>query len=285
MTEAQDLLKPSSLYSGYSGSMPTLKALIRHSFSKSLESVRNEIALRDPHLLADGRKFVSNLRGWDRQVEECNNYLQMDWSPTVFLHIPKCGGTSVGSLLATEFGEDYLHLKRLSDLVNFTRTTGRLPKAISLVHLSLDFFTTIFGDGVRSSNFNVFTTTRDPYARFVSQFHHLKRSRFIPRRISPEQFLRALQARPIQPDIRSRLISLQLAAPQTSYFGDFTNIRKIPIEDLSGLAQVLPFAKGKALPELNRRPELHPHELSNTEARRVEEIYAEDFAEFGYPIV
>lgn len=263
----------------------TLRALVRHSFDRSVEAVRNEIALINPHLLADGQKFMSNLRGWDSQAEKCSEYLRKDWSPIVFLHVPKCGGTSVSGLLANEYGEEYLHLKRLADLANFTRNTGRLPKALSLVHLSTDFFTSVFGGRIRASNFTVFTTTRDPFTRFVSQFNYLKRHRLVPKRISPEQFLRALRARPIKPDTRSRLISLQLAAPQTDYLDNRLNICKIPIEDLSGLDRVLPFIKGKTLPRLNRSPEIQAYQLSMSEATLVKEIYAKDFAELRYPLV
>lgn len=260
-------------------------ALVRHTVSRSIERVRNEIALVSPHLLANGQALVSNLRRWNKQAEECAGHLQDDWSPTVFLHIPKCAGTSVGRLLASEFGDDYLHLKGLPDLVNFTKAKGRLPEAISLVHLSLDFFTTIFGDGVKASNLTVFTITRDPYQRFISLFHYMQKHRYIPKRISPEQLLRALQAKPIQPDTRARKISLQFAAPQTSYFGGFTNILKFPIDDLTGLAEKLPFAQGKKFPTLNKSQELRPHELAAPEARLVEKIYAQDFVEFGYEML
>lgn len=263
--------------------VPTIRALARHTANRSLEVVRNEIALVSPHLLADGQRFVSTLRGWHRQAEQCSKHLRVDWSPVVFLHVPKCGGTSVSSLLAGEYGEEYLHLKRLPDLVNFVRNAGRLPAALSLVHLSLDFFSSVFGNQIRANHFTVFTTTRDPFARFVSQFHHLKRDRRIPRRTTPEQFLRALRARPIKPDTRSRLISLQLAAPQTDYYSPRMKISKIPIEDLSGLNRVLPFVEGKSLPELNRSPERRPYELSTREAGLVREIYAQDFAELRYP--
>ena len=193
----------------------------------------------------------------------------------------------MGRALASHFGDQYLHLKRLLDLVEFTRRTGRLPEAISLVHLSLDFFTAVFGPRLRPGNLQVFTVTRDPYARFGSLFHYMRRHRYIPKRTSSEHVLKALQARPVQPDSVCRKISLQFAAPQIKYFGDWKkeSIERIPLEGLATGAVKLPFDQGIAFPRLNQNPELSPLQLSAAETRVVEDIYREDFDEFNYPIL
>ncbi len=267
--------------------MATTRAMIRHIVSRSRESARNEIALQLPNLLVKSQRYAHDLRGWAREAEECADFLQDDWRPTVFLHIPKCGGTSAANALASHFGERYLHLKRLPDLVEFTRRTGRLPEAITLVHLTLDFFTAVFGARLSPDNLKVFTTTRDPYARFGSLFHYMKRHRFIPKRISPEHLLKALQARPVQPDSFSRNVSLQFAAPQSSYFGEWRKelIDEIPLEDLATGARKLPFDHGAAFSHLNQSPESSAGKMSAAETRFIEDIYREDFAAFNYPFM
>lgn len=87
---------------------------------------------------------------------------------TIFIHIPKCGGTSIESLvwLENEKTEENLWMGFIDKYHNKYQTGGlQHLKAIQIrSHVGRDKFTKYFK----------FSIIRNPYARLVSQFRYMK---------------------------------------------------------------------------------------------------------------
>ncbi len=191
----------------------------------------------------------------------------------VFLHNPKCGGTSVRDALA-----------QYADVDSF-RFCGYADSAVQdLSHLRVDQWTREVWDAYREGYF-FFGLVRDPIDRFMSamsefRHQHLEHDRFDLETLLPQ----LLTTNSILYDWRFIHFS-----PQWSYFAlhrGFIHVPMVHLFDIRNLEQTLgseEFAKQLGLPETlkvgNGRPSyFRPKEISDNLRSFAASLYQDDYA-------
>jgi hypothetical protein len=190
----------------------------------------------------------------------------------VFIHNPKCAGTSIHKALVDRFPEARAFWGRRYD-------AGK-DAIIDLAHLTIAQARAQIGSG---EAFRSFGFVRDPYARFASSYLHLKRW-------SPEH--RALSIDALACDILDeerirfdwKFIHF---APQYRFFyeGATRSVDRIwKTEELPSAWSEMQkaFSVDAPLASENRGDLRDSAVLGDTVVARINELYARDFALFGY---
>jgi hypothetical protein len=190
----------------------------------------------------------------------------------VFIHNPKCAGTSIHKALVDRFPDASAFWGRRYD-------AGK-DAIIDMAHLTIAQAREEIGHG---ETFRSFGFVRDPYARFASSYLHL-------RRWSPEH--RALSIEELAFDLLDeerirfdwKFIHF---APQYRFFYEGTrrgvdNVWKA--EELPAAWQELErtFAIDAKLASENRGDLRDAAPLGDAVVARINQLYARDFAYFGY---
>ena len=93
---------------------------------------------------------------------------------TIFIHIPKCAGTSIERILEINNQKDFytetLPLKPLLNIENFTDKEYRLCASKNMQHYTYLELTKILSEDVLK-NFKKIALVRNPYTRLVSVYH------------------------------------------------------------------------------------------------------------------
>lgn len=196
-----------------------------------------------------------------------------------FAHVPKCGGTSIEIYLAERFGPIALRdLNRfkLPPNLRWSRTSPQHVPAETLPGL-------IPADWIASS----FAVVRNPVRRAISSFYYARdKNRHLPLAIEFNAWFQ--EAARWIPEDPFRLDGH--FAAQTSFVPDGARIFRL--ED--GLEPLVPYLDGlagnsdgpRSMPVVNVgrwRSEEEPPELSDQTLALLHQVYAADFARFGYP--
>jgi hypothetical protein len=210
----------------------------------------------------------------------------------LFIHIPKCAGTSIECILSTnnktEFYTEKLSFELLSSLPidRFTDEEYRLCASKNRQHYTYRELAKILPKDV-TENFEKITIVRNPYDRLVSEYHYCIAS--IKSYKNFEEFIK--NALKIDIYTRNWLYDGHLET-QTSYLineqGNFNSINKIfKYEELNTCFDYLNKITGRiykphARASLNRKPynEYYTSELKEI----VYNFYKEDFINFNYQI-
>ena len=105
---------------------------------------------------------IRSLHGTKRDGHE--SLLPLDSERIVFLHIPKCGGTTLHNVLALWYGENQMHAERFNGLYNHD-ATGLGSKQVFSGHF--DFYSTSFIPGPK----RFISVLRDPTDRLISLYN------------------------------------------------------------------------------------------------------------------
>lgn len=201
-----------------------------------------------------------------------------NWNPLIFLHIPKCAGTTIESMLKNRYGDKHLSVKDLHQFKSYQFTSDNLPDSITLKHIPLDSLNEIFGRGFDINSKQVFTIIRDPYHRFVSIYNYLTQKGQIPRNMNPDEVLKHLIKNFMSPSLLTKGIPLAFAAPQSYFFGDVpldcVNIYPLSYVGEFGLQEI----KGSLKHENKARESKFVHSIKTREL--IQEFYAKDYLKF-----
>lgn len=199
----------------------------------------------------------------------------------LFLHIPKCAGTSINQGLVSDAG-----FQRLDEI--WAGKSPRLTGVGRLIspHYNIDW---LVKNGVLESKLideaYTFTVVRNPFLRAISLFKYLRGTDVVSRNWSLVSFLRHVK-RENPSNGGCKVARLSQAAPQVhwvrqSYWRGFDDV--FSLEELPTWINLLEhrFGAGIQIPRLNTSPETNVA-LSRTATDLILEIYAEDFDFFGF---
>lgn len=178
---------------------------------------------------------------------------------SLFVHIPKTGGTSLNRLMR--------------DLD---------PGAISVGwhHSPASEGITLLG-AARWVQFHSFAVVRHPADRLLSWFSMFKGHNPRMLREHPKAWMDTIiTMHPHLKPLRSQSSMLDAEVDEVLRYETLAR-------DLASLARRLGWPEGWALPHMNPSPEPHdpwPTYWSRAELDYIEEVYAEDYTRFGYPL-
>jgi hypothetical protein len=195
-----------------------------------------------------------------------------------FVHIPKCGGTTVEAMLAHRFGPIGLLDERYYGQTEPYRWSKSSPQ-----HLVWDDFVRLIPDTMID---RVFAVTRHPLTRFASSYNFYARSGGVPAGMGPEEwFAQVAESSDLLPFRADNHLRRQ-----SEFVPDrATNFR---LEDgLDAVSEWLDTTFGvtgeRGARDGNVAPTLQDDRFSSIAMpdalrSRVEEFYADDYARFGY---
>lgn len=197
----------------------TFQGVFTHLLMRLVEILRNWIGFYLPTLLNFAGRFRVKLsfalfRLRFRGVSWMNN------PPVVFVHIPKCAGSSIRWALRKKMGDGLLEVRHVGDIAEWilANPKGAVPQALVLVHLPIQ---TLVDTGLINSDLSfrefVFTTIRDPEARFVSGYRDCYRKNQFNGSPSFETVLRRISTTPLRPETLFRRIPTVFLGPMTWY--------------------------------------------------------------------
>jgi hypothetical protein len=201
-----------------------------------------------------------------------------------FIHIPKTAGTSVESALGLhgdwreEDQQNYFGMIRSKDLLKRRFGTNYLQ------HLSTLEIAKVFDEDL--ADYWIFTVVRDPWTRFLSSYRNMDTSLCRLYQYHAESDLHDLTLS--QYIDLAEWIDHPHLRPQSKFLeGCPHRVHVFRYEQLEDLAEVLSnrLAKSVSFPHLRRaRVDMSPIPDSSKYAlqKRVSDLYACDYAQFGY---
>lgn len=198
----------------------------------------------------------------------------------VFMHVPKCGGTTVESMLADRFGPlgmlDWGYLDR-SEPFRWSKTSAQ--------HIVWDDLSALVPEQMLG---RVFAVTRHPLARFVSAYNHGARNLRVPVGVGPEEWFNrtvgSAEKLPYRADNHLRR--------QCDFIPEQAETFRLE-DGLDAVAAWLDatFDLGTApeLPASNVAPQsetavFRKEPVSASLRQKIGAYYAEDYARFGYDL-
>jgi hypothetical protein len=215
---------------------PSPRALVGAAIVSLRESLRDFIAIKTPWVFVLLRRAVEPIVFWIVALRFRGTNWDSD-PPLIFIHIPKCGGSTVRKALEREFPDGVLTVKTPRDLFAWRERHGSnfVPRAIVLVHLPPVFLTRcgLFSD-LRILETQVFATVRNPISRFVSGYRDSFRKRFLRTKIPIINLIRLAGTYPLGPNFLFRHLGPVFLGPMTPYFEgqELGRIKIIPLERL-----------------------------------------------------
>lgn len=200
---------------------------------------------------------------------------------TIFLHLPKTGGTSIKSILEQQYGDSLLKISSARQIA-FSLVSNFQPKAIVLNHVSPQILNATRALSLDSFDGDFFTIVREPTKRFESGFVYGRNRSFWPRTWEREQVLRHLSK------INGR-IGLTKAKgvfflrPQVDFLV-FDGVERLRVLELERLKpeKLLFMDKKRILPTLNNSPSARTSRASETVEASIKQVFSRDYAAF-YP--
>jgi hypothetical protein len=192
----------------------------------------------------------------------------------LFVHNPKCAGTSIHKALLTRFPDAAVGWGR-----HYDATRDEIK---DMAHLSVREARTYFG---LSGSLRSFGFVRDPYARFISSYLHFKHWNPDHASLTPEELAFDLldEAR-----IRSDWKFIHFA-PQYRFFYEGRRCVVSHVWKVEDLPQAWhevqrEFSIDTILTQENRLGYEYFEPMSAALIGRINSLYARDFALFGYPV-
>jgi hypothetical protein len=188
----------------------------------------------------------------------------------IFIHIPKCGGSSIEKVLRRGGGHESISNKKSSDF-KINSQHASLSEQIEFYNINKNIFS--------------FTFIRNPWSRFVSYFFHLKNIGFVKKKVSFNEFTMDLLLRnwdceyiaPVHPP-KNFMAPCAEWVSGVSFVGKLENFQ----EDFNIICDKIGIPSQK-LPHENKGKHKHYTKYYDTGARQlVAEKYAKDIEMFGY---
>jgi hypothetical protein len=155
------------------------------------------------------RTLAPEKRNWGDEVE------------VIFLHIPKTGGSSLGQALKIRYGDGYIVINSVVEVLEHLESGRSAPRAIRLNHLPpLALVQSGILDASLLEDSKLVSIIRDPRARFLSAFYYASERGWLPPKTSQLDVLAALNKprwQPLGPRL-SKSTGLAFFRPQTSFF-------------------------------------------------------------------
>ncbi len=195
-----------------------------------------------------------------------------------FVHIPKCGGTTVEAMLADRFGDVGFLDERYYGRTEPYRWSKSSPQ-----HLVWDDFLRLIPEAMID---RVFTVTRHPLTRFASSFNFYARAGAVPAGMGPEEWFAQVAGSsdllPFRADNHLRRQSEFVPERATVFrLGDGLDAVSDWLDTTFGVTGQSIARDGNVAPrEDDDRYRIVP--ISDALRRRVGDYYADDFARFGY---
>lgn len=197
----------------------------------------------------------------------------------IFIHIPKCGGTSIEDVIwPGPRSEADLWKGQIDETSNKYQTSG-------LQHLSAKNIRAEVGEQIFSSYFK-FAIVRNPWDKVISQFLYLKRRRRdfrrylgVTRFVSLKRYLEALQkVDHVHWAEQYRFLHDDDGTPLVDYIGRFERLDA----EFATIAQTLGLSE-TALPHAKKSERRNYRDYYTAETRElVAVIYRRDIETFGY---
>ncbi len=231
--------------------------------------IRFQVATTAPRIFSLLEAYVSNSPthlGMRRRIREA--ILRGSHTSLIFIHIPKTAGTSIRASLRKELTVGYLEVYGLGDLVRWFRSNDTLPSAVALIHLPVRFLRDL-GFPIDSNSESlpyIFTTVRDPVARFASALVDAHRKGLLPKKFSARDAIEILARSPLKPNDHVRRLVTTFFAPQCKFVDgvDPGLLKVFRVEDLDDSSRIWP---GQTLPlpreNLRSRREVDSDALSS----------------------
>ena len=195
-----------------------------------------------------------------------------------FVHVPKCGGTTIERELTERFGAVGLLDERFYATPQPRRWTKTSPQHVAWADMAR-----LIPEAMLDQ---IFAVVRHPLSRFVSTYNFNARSGHVPAGMGPEEwFLMGIGA----PD-QLPFLSDNHLRPQVDLMPERTTIFRLE----SGLDKVIDWiddafgvSGGKIVNDGNVAPTPDPARFKVLDMpaglkRRIEDYYGEDYARFGY---
>ena len=267
----------------------TFQGIFTHLLMRLGEVLRNWIGFYHPTLLNFVGRFrvklsVALFRLRFRGVSWMNN------PPVVFVHIPKCAGSSIRWALRKKMGDGLLEVKHVGDIAEWilANPKGAVPQALVLVHLPIQILvdTGLLNLDLSFREF-VFTTIRDPEARFVSGYRDCYRKNLFNGSPSFETVLRRISTTPLRPETLFRRIPTVFLGPMTWYLKGLA-LSEVQVYRSENLPSRITF-RGIDIPLEGVRmnpgsksdgsvPPFYDRPLQPSERAIVRQVYSDDFA-------
>jgi hypothetical protein len=226
-------------------------------------------------------------RAWSKKVAKLVRDEGIQWNQLehLYVHVPKCGGTSIRAILQ-QAGFKYVSSTRaLLSLVQETKPNG--PTALTIDHMRTDLLVELGLVSPELLNRIVsFASVRNPYSRVLSAYRHQLEARIVSRNLSIETYLSRLEkwsggtafqnvfglshALPASYFLRPKLWS----GPRTLLKIEETREIEEFLEQVVGFSVALPHERRGSF---GAQAFLAPHDLA-----RVTRIYAQDFQLLDY---
>lgn len=208
----------------------------------------------------------------------------------IFIHIPKCAGTSVERILQIKDEKDFYTEKLTSNILaelalkNFTDEDYKICASKNKQHYTYKELSKILSEDILK-NFTKFSIVRNPYDRLVSEYYFREKSVKLHKNF--EDF--AKNVLKLNRFTRNWLYDGHLET-QSSYLineeNNFNSIDKIfKFEKLNECAAFLTGVTGdKNMPHLRKTSNRKPYEEYYTQELKeiVYNFYKEDFINFNY---
>jgi hypothetical protein len=212
---------------------------------------------------------------------------QIEWSNVekIFIHVPKCGGTSINKLLASNHFEIVMSLSQLQRLV--LEGDARGPRLLSLDHLNTDILISLgLLNRALLERVEAFSVVRNPYSRLLSAYDFHKRRGFVNDKLTLSDYLAKLERGDWGTD-RRNVFGLSHALPSSYFLRPqlWDGPQQImQLEDQSALNHYLSRVVGQkvSLEHLNAGNRGQRRWLADSEVEFVNRCYHEDFLLGGY---
>ena len=197
-----------------------------------------------------------------------------------FVHIPKCGGTTVEAMLADRFGDIGFLDERYYGKTEPYRWSKSSPQ-----HLVWDDFLRLIPDTMID---RVFTVTRHPLTRFASSYNFYARAGAVPAGMGPEEWFQQVAGSsdllPFRADNHLRRQS-EFVPDRATVFRLEDGLDAVVdwLDTTFGVTGVGATKDGNVAPSPDD-DRYQTMQLSSALRRHVEAYYADDYSQFGYSL-
>lgn len=203
---------------------------------------------------------------------------------TIFLHLPKTGGTSVKALLEESYGASLLKISSARDIA-MSLLSNSQPKAIVLNHVLPEILTTTRVLSFSTFEGDFFTIVRDPTKRFESGFTYGSARAFWPKNWGRQEVLRRLAR--IGPKAGlTKAKGVFFLRPQVHFlaFRGVEYLRTLRLEEIRP-EQLLFLNQVRTLPALNRGDSNLPGKAWEVAEGSLDQVFKLDYETLKYELL
>lgn len=203
---------------------------------------------------------------------------------TIFLHIPKTGGTTVKSLLEESYGASLLKISCARDIA-ISMLSNSQPRALVLNHVVPEILTATRVLPLSFFEGDFFTIVRDPATRFESGFTYGRSRDFWPKSWGREEVLCRLERTGFKAGF-TKAKGVFFLRPQADFlaFPGVENLRVLRLEEIQS-EHLLFLNQERTLPTLNKGHSDLTVKPSDAVKRSLERIFKVDYETLNYKVI